>query len=166
MSYDIDFCRIFNSWHMWLVRKRLHFDQNLIKTGHIIDILDWRKGYGGSMGRIESRECGFDCLLGKRFKIILSLVSFGKKWRIWVLLSFVLYYMLISFGQKADLRSCSSCMWNSRDYARSCFYRQRIEINVWFIKIAFRWWLLCIYSQPTIFMVDIVLTNVYIFQDV
>ena len=22
------------------------------------------------MGRIESRECGFDCLLGKRFKIV------------------------------------------------------------------------------------------------
>ena len=46
-------------------RIRLQIDQNLIKTGHIIENSDWRKEYGGRMGRIESRECGFDCLLGK-----------------------------------------------------------------------------------------------------
>ena len=65
LSHDIDFCRIFNS----MSRIRLQIDQNLIKRGHIIENPDWRKEYGGRMGRIESRECGFDCLLGKDSKL-------------------------------------------------------------------------------------------------
>ena len=80
------------------------------------------------MGRIESRECGFDCLLGKRFKIVQFSTDFMKKWNIWVFRSFILYHMLISISEKTDLRSYSSCLWNFSDYARSCFYRKRIAI--------------------------------------
>ena len=94
LSHDIDFCRIFNS----MSRIRLQIDQNLIKRGHIIENSDWRKEYGGRMGRIESRECGFDCLLGKDSKLFNLWQDLKEKWPIWVYLSFVLYHMLISFS--------------------------------------------------------------------
>ena len=77
LSHDIDFCRIFNS----MSRIRLQIDQNLIKTGHIIENSDWRKEYGGRMGRIESRECGFDCLLGKDSKLFNFWQDFEENYR-------------------------------------------------------------------------------------